>query len=163
MVTKTIRHIGAVACVTGLLAGCAFDEGVKSAATAPQLQEASGPPQLKLPLANGGERWFYTTAPAGTQTWRVDIAANGAVTAREQVLTDDRFQAIRSGLTEADIRMSIGPPFRTVRFERTKTTAWDYFYRDTYGYYAFFSVIFTDDGIVSSKFLQRREPSDNNK
>ncbi|MBI3716856.1 MAG: hypothetical protein HY255_12760 [Betaproteobacteria bacterium] len=162
MVTKSILRFGAMA-AAALLASCAFDQGVKSAATAPQLVEASGPPQLKLPLAGGGERWFYTTAPAGTQTWRIDVDASGAVTAREQVLTDGMFQDIHSGLSADEIRQRIGPPFRKVRFERTQTTAWDYFYRDTYGYYAFFSVIFTDDGIVSSKFIQRREPSDNNK
>ncbi len=160
MVTNCLRKTGVLLAVVALLAACAVQTGIRSAANAEVLVAQSGAPKLKLPLPAGGERWFYPSGPVGQETWRLDIAPGGAVVAREQVLTDAMFQDIRAGQSAAEVLMSIGPGYRKVRFERTRTTSWDYFYRDTWGYDADFCVIFNDAGIVTSKLTIRRDPAD---
>ena len=70
-------------------------------------------------------------------------------------LGDDAFKAIQAGMTAADVVARIGPPDSKERFERTKTTAWDYRFRDAWGYDAEFAVIVDDAGVVSGKVTVR--------
>lgn len=162
MVTNCPRFLVRFGALAGmfLLTACALQTGFRTAADIHELQEKAGAPSLKLSNPAGGERWFYATGPAGAQTWRLDIDAAGRVQAREQVLTDAVFQEIRAGDRAEAVLRRIGPGYRKVRFENTRTTAWDYFFQDTWGYYADFSVVFNDEGIVTSKMIQRRDPMD---
>ena len=72
-----------------------------------------------------------------------------------QLLNEDSAQEIRAGMTSGDVVSRLGTPYAKERFERTKTTAWDYHQRDAWGYDAVFSVIFGDDGRVVSKISVR--------
>ena len=73
------------------------------------------------------------------------------------VLRDEVFGQIRPGFKAGEVLAIIGAPHRKSRFEATKTTAWDYSYRDTWGYEAEFSVIFDDAGLVVGKFSGRKD------
>ena len=67
------------------------------------------------------------------------------------------FARIQPGMTQRDVTALIGAPARTMRFERTRTTAWDYDFRDAWGYDAELSVLFNDDGIVVDKIAGRHD------
>jgi outer membrane protein assembly factor BamE (lipoprotein component of BamABCDE complex) len=112
-------------------------------------------PSAKLSLRDGVERRFYTTGPFGTTTDRVDVSPSGEVLARAQVLDDAVFQSIGPGMTADDVFALIGPPSAKARFPGTATTAWDYHYRDNWGYDAEFSVTVDDAGRVVGKFSGR--------
>ncbi len=112
-------------------------------------------PRARVTHADGTESRFYTTGPAGTSTLRVDVSPTGQVLSRTQVLRDEVFSRIRSGLKASEVIELIGPPYQRMRFERSKTTAWDYHYRDSWNNDAEFSVIVDDDGIVVGKFSNR--------
>lgn len=112
-------------------------------------------PSATVRLANGIERQFFTSGPLGTTTDRVDVDASGRVVARTQVLTDDVFRYIRPGMPARDVLELIGPPSAKTRFPQTHTTAWEYHYRDGWGYNAEFSVSVDDQGLVASKFSAR--------
>ena len=119
-----------------------------------------GPPALEFDNPDGSRQLAYTTGPLGTQTFMVYVKG-GSVERIEQVLTDDMFFRIQSGVTtREDVRRMIGPPYRIVRFENLKQHAWDYRFRDTWGYLADFSVMIDDRGIVASKVIARIEPRD---
>jgi hypothetical protein len=105
--------------------------------------------------ADGTESRFYTTGPAGTSTFRVDLSSTRQILSTTQVLRDEVFRQIQPGLNASEVLAIIGPPYRKDRFEATKTTAWDYNYQDTWGYDAEFSVIFDDAGVVVGKFSSR--------
>ena len=115
-----------------------------------------GEPAAKLTLQDGTERRFYTTGPAGTRTYRVDVSSAGKVLGTAQVLNEDSFQKIRAGMLATDVFASIGPPHSKMRFKATKTTAWDYHFRDLWNYDADFSVIVDDAGVVVGKFTSHR-------
>ena len=93
---------------------------------------------------------FAFAAPAGAH------ADFGNSTA-SRLLTDDSVQPIHAGMKASKVLEIIGAPFRKVRFERTATTAWDYRFRDSWGYRAEFSVIVDDNGIVVSKVSIRQD------
>jgi len=116
---------------------------------------APGNTAAKLTLLDGVERRFFTSGPMGLTTWRVDVNASGQEVARAQVLDDAVFQQIRDGDSEAQVYALIGPPSRKETFHRTKRTAWDYHYRDTWGYEAEFAVLFDTAGHVVGKFSTR--------
>ena len=89
--------------------------------------------------------------PVGTTTVRMDVNADGAVRSSKQALSDDAFRAIGAGMSVDEVLARLGPPSSKTRFDNTKTTAWDYRYRDTWGYDAEFSVIVDDHGRVVGK------------
>jgi len=121
----------------------------------PDARAKSGKAAATLTINGGAERRFYTSGPMGTTTYRVDVSSSGDVLSEEQVLSDDVFQRIQHGMPASDVLAMIGPPYAKSRFEATKTTAWDYHYRDTWGYDADFSVIVNDAGITVGKVRVR--------
>jgi outer membrane protein assembly factor BamE (lipoprotein component of BamABCDE complex) len=80
------------------------------------------------------------------------------VTARSQVSRSDLPQQIRPGMTAAEVLALMGPPHAKMRFDSTKTTAWDYRYVDAWNYDSEFSVILDDDGVVVGKVITRNDP-----
>ena len=117
--------------------------------------DASAKPDATVALQDGAERRFYTTGPLGVTTLRVDVARDGTVLARNQVLDSGMFQTIRPGMRAAEVFERLGPPFRKERFARLGATAWDYHFRDGWGYDAEFSVMVDDQDVVISKISTR--------
>jgi outer membrane protein assembly factor BamE (lipoprotein component of BamABCDE complex) len=70
-------------------------------------------------------------------------------------VTTDTAMKVAPGMSESDIQRLLGEPQRTARFPRSQTVAWDYDFRDDWGYDATFSVIFNDAGSVVSKVSVR--------
>jgi hypothetical protein len=68
---------------------------------------------------------------------------------------DASFQGIRAGMTTTEVLARIGQPYRTMRFNATRTTAWDYRGTDSWGYDSEFSVIVDDNGTVVGKIATR--------
>lgn len=73
------------------------------------------------------------------------------------VLQDDTFQSVVPGMGVDEVVALIGQPARKERFDRLHATAWDYPYRDSWGYEAVFSVMVGDDGRVVSKISVRKD------
>ena len=75
-------------------------------------------------------------------------------------LNDDIIGRVVPGQSANEITAMLGAPHRRVRFDNLKSTAWDYRYRDTWGYWVDFSVMVGDDGFVVNKVSVRIEPID---
>ena len=82
-------------------------------------------------------------------------SASGTRSVHSRVLDDRSAGAIQAGMTAAEVLERLGPPYTKMRFEATKTTAWDYHYRDAWGYDADFSVIMDDANVVAGKMSVR--------
>lgn len=140
-------------------AACASYDGRNlrpGVSTEAEVRSVMGAPALEFDSPDG-RRLAYPHGPLGTQTFMADVGADGVLRAVSQVLNDDTFQRIRAGMTRDEILRTIGPPGNTLGFKRTGHVAWDYRYRDTWGYQAIFSVTFDSNWIVVSKFTQRIE------
>lgn len=77
-----------------------------------------------------------------------------AASTTEYPRSDDVFAGIQAGMTREEIARRLGPPDETMQFTRSRTDAWSYYYTDTWGYRAEFSVTFSGDRVVS-KFSRR--------
>jgi hypothetical protein len=144
-----LKHVDRIA----LLSMLSVSLGLPTAALAYSMQ--SSQPAARVALPGGGESRFYTTGPAGTETFRVDVSPSGQILGTEQVLTDGNTRSINAGMTAAEVLARIGPPASKTRFERTRTTSWDYHIADLWNYDSELSVVFNDSGIVVSKFVAR--------
>jgi outer membrane protein assembly factor BamE (lipoprotein component of BamABCDE complex) len=77
-------------------------------------------------------------------------------------LTDDIVARVSQGQSGAEVTTLLGTPYQRIRFDNLKSTAWDYRFRDTWGYWVDLSVMIGDDGRVVNKVLRRIEPPDRN-
>ena len=78
-------------------------------------------------------------------------------------LNDDIVARVAPGQAAAEITALLGAPYRRVRFDNMRATAWDYFFKDTWGYWVELSVMMNDEadgGRVVGKVLRRIEPTD---
>lgn len=121
------------------------------------VRQAMGAPATELRDADGSRHLAYPSGPFGLHTYMARIAPDGRLRALEQVLDDGRFDAIRPGMTSDELLRHIGPPGERTRFDNLRQTAWDYRFRDTWGYIAILSVMVDDSGRVASRITQRLE------
>lgn len=154
-----VRYLAALGAVT-MVAACAALGGVQIGASEADARRAMGAPAMEFPDSDGSRQLVFPTGPQGTQTFMVYVSKDGTVRRVEQVLTDDTFHRIHAGTTTGeDVRRLIGPPWRVVRFGNLRQDAWDYRFRDTWGYLANFSVMVDDRGVVAGKVTARIESS----
>ena len=69
--------------------------------------------------------------------------------------SDELFARVQRGMTPGEVQRLIGPPDNTMSYALSRDTSWGYFYYDTWGYYAEFSVTFSKDGRATSKLSRR--------
>ncbi len=139
------------------IAGCAqMAASVQSGDSPEAIRAQLGEPTLKLALNDGSTAWYYTGGPMGLRTTKVVFNAQQKSTLIHQTLKDDVFNQIQTQAWNEDrVLALLGPPSRTVQFDRSKTTAWDYRYQDDWGYLSEYSIIFNSQGLVVSKAQQR--------
>jgi hypothetical protein len=107
----------------------------------PEMRQAMGAPAGEYDLPDGTRQLVFPRGPLGTETYMVYVKG-GSVTRSEQVLTDDTFYRVQTGTTtQEELRRMIGPPYRMVRFDNLRQVAWDYRFRDSWGYLADFSAM----------------------
>jgi outer membrane protein assembly factor BamE (lipoprotein component of BamABCDE complex) len=75
-------------------------------------------------------------------------------------LNDDIVNRVTVGQNEKEITALLGSPHQRVRFDNLKSIAWDYLYRDSWGYWVDFSVMIGDSGLVVGKVSRRIDPPD---
>ena len=158
MNAKSVAGLAAVF----VLAGCAgfathFQPGVTGQN---EVQQEMGKPRAVLQGSEGITIWQYPTSPEGLLTYIARFGATGKLLSFEQVLDDAHFAKIEIGkTTNNEVSALIGPPWRTIHFPRQQHTAWDYRYRDLWGFRVEQSIVFDAAGVVVSK-PQRRLDDD---
>lgn len=141
------------------LAACASVPALPAGAPESQVRAALGEPALVLPDPAGGRDLAYPRGPGDTETHMARIGPDGRLVALEQVLTEAQFAKIRRGeTTQEELLRLIGPPWRKIEFGNLRQVAWDYRFRDLWGYLADFSAMVDERGVVASTVTARIEP-----
>ncbi|HYC35906.1 MAG TPA: hypothetical protein VEC19_05750 [Usitatibacter sp.] len=145
--------------LTVLLSACAVTS-LRPGASEAEVMGAMGRPALEFEGPEGSRQLAYPTGPFGEQTYMAHIGRDGRLQRLEQVLDDSRINEIRQGMSADEVLRLIGPPYQRVRFGNLAQTAWDYRFRDTWGYLSILSVMVDDAGRVASRITRRIEPRD---
>jgi len=108
------RRLVALAFAALALSGCALrpwsPARVPAGAPREDVLRLMGPPTATYAMPDGHERLEYNHMPFGKQTFMIDLDAAGRVAHWENVLDERHFDAIRAGMTPAEVLREIGPP-----------------------------------------------------
>ena len=143
-----------------LLAACATPASLPPGSTEAELRGRMGNPSIELANSDGTRQLVYPTGPYGTSTFMAYVGPDGRLSRVEQVLDDVRFQSIQPGMTRDELLRHIGTPYQTGRFPNLAQTAWDYRFKDSWGYDAILSVMLDDNGVVVGRSTQRIDRGD---
>lgn len=145
----------AILVLLALLAAACASQPLRPGMSEAEVVQAMGAPAMELRDPDGSRHLAYPSGPFGLHTYMARIAPDGRLRTVEQVLDDARFDAIRPGMTSEELLRHIGPPGERMRFDNLRQSAWDYRFRDTWGYIAILSVMVDDAGRVASRITQR--------
>ncbi|MGE4330625.1 hypothetical protein [Diaphorobacter sp.] len=116
-----------VVLLAALLVGCAVPEWQPPGTPQADIQRAFGQPTLTLALQGGGERLIYSRQPAGQEVYHMDFDAQRRLARVEQVLTQERFAALQSGVDgQSDVLHTFGPPALVERVASFNGDIWTY-------------------------------------
>jgi hypothetical protein len=155
-IIRSVLSVFSTVLLLTLMGGCAVWPRVGDDASA--IRARWGAPVLVMPIP-AGERWFYPSGPGGLTTLAIDLDSSAKAASIRNVLNDGAVQSISAGQRADEVLATIGPPLAKQRFDNLRQTAWDYRYRDTWGYVVKLAVMIGDDGRVAAKVLERIEPT----
>jgi hypothetical protein len=118
------------ALASATLLGCASHYGasaLKTGATVSEVTAALGTPTGRY-SKDGGERIEYAKGPYGKHTYMLDFDSQGRLVKWEQVLTENRFDAVQRGVTRDDVLYAIGHPSEQKALPVQGRTLWSYRY-----------------------------------
>lgn len=86
-----------------------------------------GAPTARYPRGSG-ERVEFARGPFGKHTFMLDFDAQGQLVSWEQVLTEPKFDAVRTGATRDEVLFALGHPAESKPLPVQGRTLWSYRY-----------------------------------
>jgi hypothetical protein len=99
-----------------------------SGLTADQIVAQMGPPETRRQIDGGGTRLEFPRGPYGVHTWFVYLDASGRAVRSEQVLNEQNFLKINPGMSQDEVRRTLGRPGEVEGLARSRGTVWSYRY-----------------------------------
>jgi len=99
-----------------------------------------GPPGNVWKNADGSEVWEYPQGPLGVQTFMIAIDTDHSVREMHQVLSEEYFSKVRSGMTRDEVHRMLGRPREIWYFPPRDEEVWVWRYLEIN--YRFFNVLF---------------------
>ncbi|MBL8512612.1 MAG: hypothetical protein JNJ55_01370 [Betaproteobacteria bacterium] len=84
---------------------------------------------------------FWMTLTAG-------CASINSMNVYRNDLNEDKVSAVQRGESAESLKMRLGEPYQRMRFEFLRSTAWDYRYKDVFGFWTDISFMIDEDGRV---------------
>ncbi|MFA9441296.1 outer membrane protein assembly factor BamE [Uliginosibacterium sp. sgz301328] len=107
-----------------------------------------GQPTKQWPADDGGVILEYSRMPNGTHNYMLHISPDGVLLSMEQVLTEENFNRIHTGMSEDEVRRILGAPISRVPFRLKQQVVWDWPYVGMGTQEMRFNVHFGPDGRV---------------
>ncbi len=104
--------------------------------------------------SQGLQKLHYPRGPAGSHTYFVYLDGNDRVVRWEQVLTEERFDTVRPGMTKDEVLDLLGVPSVTNGLGRNRGYVWHYRYETPFC--KSFVIEFTPEDIVRSPGYRMR-------
>ncbi len=140
--------------LVALLAACAGPASLSSGTPELQVQARMGKPDSVTKNADGSETWAYPQGPLGRQTYMVTLGADRSVREVQQVLREEFFSKVHSGMSRDDVRRLLGKPAEVMLFDARGEEVWSWRYLEQNP--MFFNVLF-DRSTGAVRTTQRLE------
>ncbi len=117
---------GLLAC--GLMQGCASysPAALPKGSSLADARARLGAPSGDYALSGGARRLEFMRGPAGLHTYMVDFDAAGAMVSWAQVLFEENFATIKTGMSRDDVLLRLGHTDNTFRVWSGQQTVWAY-------------------------------------
>jgi hypothetical protein len=148
-----VSHPIIIALLIALLSGCAGYSPSRDIVGQDQsvLVASMGQPERQYEV-EGLTVLHYPRGPAGSHTYFVYLDKDGRVVKSEQVLTEERFNTIRSGMTKDQVIGVLGVTKITMGLARQRGYVW--FYRYENASCKSFMIEFAPDDTVRSTYYR---------
>ena len=144
------RLIVAIAALA--VAGCVSFDGrglAPGQATENEVVAQMGPPADRIKLPDGDTMLYFPRQPTGRMMFAARMAPDGRLRSISQLLTEQNLANIVIGTsTRNEVRVILGPPWQTTRFDRQRRDVWQYNMVSNIGDDSFLYVQMSDDGVV---------------
>jgi hypothetical protein len=114
------------ACLAG---GCANFAAIGPGDSAQAVAKQVGAPTGVWKNPDGSELWEYAQGPYGRQTYMVALGSDHAVRAVHQVLSEEYFSRVRSGMSRDEVRQLLGRPGEIAVFPLRGDEVWSWRYQ----------------------------------
>jgi hypothetical protein len=94
-----------------------------------QLGARMGQPDIERQYSDA-VRLEFPSGPFGTHTWFVYLDASGRVSRAEQALNEKNFILINPGMSQDDVRKTLGRPSEVQFLGRSRGVVWNYRYEN---------------------------------
>ncbi len=125
-----LRATSCSAALAAALAGCATSyspQGLQTGTSVNEAIAALGPATARY-ARDGGERVEFARGPYGRHTFMLDFDSQGRLTGWEQVLTEQKFDAVREGESRDQVLFALGHPSDSRPLPVQHRTLWSYRY-----------------------------------
>jgi outer membrane protein assembly factor BamE (lipoprotein component of BamABCDE complex) len=134
--------------------GCAAVSPVRNGMDETQVQARMGKPDTVRRNSDGTEVWEYPGGPLGRQTYMVMLGSDHAVKEVRQVLSEEYFSRVRTGMSRDEVRQLLGKPGEISFFGARNEEVWSWRYQQQNP--MFFNVLF-DRTAGTVRTTQRQE------
>ena len=124
-----MRNCGSCVVLASLI-GCAAISPVKSGMDQMEVRGTMGKPEAVYRNADGSETWEYPLGPYGKQTYMVTLNSDHVVKEVRQVLSEEYFAKVGSGMSRDEVRRLLGKPSEMSMFPARDEEVWSWRYED---------------------------------
>jgi len=142
--------------LTGLLAGCdpqrvdRLEEGVS---TEVDVRKQFGDPVTVTVAPDGSRTLDYPRQPEGWTNYVIRIGPDGRMSSLRQLLNEDNFARVRTGMSPQEVRELLGRPAKMQRFDLKNEEVWDWRFKQRGQDAKVFSVTFGANGRVAGSAI----------
>lgn len=129
--------------------------------TESEVRALMGRPELVWAEEDGTRILEYPRAPTGHDTYMVTIGPDGKFVAMENMLTKERFEQIKAGMTRDQVRRMLGKPSEIEFFTLSRQEVWSFKHIGEMSDSDMFNVHFDMAGIVQKMSVTRDPQYDN--
>jgi hypothetical protein len=113
-----------------------------------EVRDIMGAPAMEWLDTDGALTWEYPRTPQGVVNYMIDFGPDKPLREVRQVLTEENFARVRTGMRKDDIRRLLGQPAHELYFSLSKEQVWDWKTKVEAGMDGYFNVHFDDGGSV---------------
>ena len=117
-----------LALASGLMLGCAtYSPDSLPVRSSPADAKAKlGAPSGEYALAGGAKRLEYARGPFGLHTYMLDFDSSGSLVSWTQVLYEENFATVKSGMSSDELLLALGHPAHQFGVWSGRQTMWAY-------------------------------------
>lgn len=125
---KPLLVRAATAVLAALAAGCVGFDALTPGMPAQQVQARVGTPADIRKSGDGSEVWQYPLGPMGRQTYMVTLGTDRTVREVQQVMSEEYFSRVKTGMSRDDVRGLLGRPGDVATFPARDEEVWTWRY-----------------------------------